>query len=53
MYMYVGGVPFVPLPVSLSILLHVHGPWPRVPLSLERYVSLCVRMYTASVCVRA
>jgi hypothetical protein len=24
--LYVAGVPFVPLPVSVFILLHVHGP---------------------------
>jgi hypothetical protein len=45
-------VPFVPLPVSVFILLHVHGPWPRVSLSGALCVTLCVPTHTASVCVR-
>jgi hypothetical protein len=49
MYMY-SRVPFVPLPVSVFRLLHVHGPWPRAPLSSERCVLHCVPIRNASVC---
>jgi hypothetical protein len=52
MCMYVAGVPFVSLLVSVYILVHVHGPWPRAPLSFERCVLHCVPMRNASVCVR-
>jgi hypothetical protein len=51
MYWYVAGVPFVPLPVSVFILLHVHGPWSRAPLSSERCVLHCVRLCILLLCV--
>jgi hypothetical protein len=44
-------MPFVPLPVSVFILLHVHGPWPCAPLSLERCVLHCVCLCILLLCV--
>jgi hypothetical protein len=51
MYRYIAGVPFVPLPVSVFILLHVHGPWPGAPLSSERCVLHCVCLCILLLCV--
>jgi cytochrome bd-type quinol oxidase subunit 2 len=44
-------VPFVPLLVSVFILLQVHGPWPRAPLSFERCALQCVRLCILLLCV--